>query len=177
MKRSGEVLKNKYLFFRFDYEDDESNKTLLYTTELKGYNIEQFIPSFTNLKKHDAKILIYIFWFIVTGGKYKIIYLKKDDEIIHYTHILPKFFKLPFLDLNDLEIGPSWTKESYRGQGIFPVIINYITHHFKKEGRSFHILARIENLASQNAIKKTGFYIWAKGYKTDFFGIYKMEVL
>ena len=72
-------MKNKYVFFRFDDENYESSNDLKYTMIPKEYKIEQFIPTFLNLKKHDAHTLLYIFWFIVTLGKYKIIYLKKDD--------------------------------------------------------------------------------------------------
>lgn len=165
------------MFFRFDDESHTANDDLKYTMILKEYQIEQFSPTFFTLKKHAANILLYLFWFIITLGQYKIIYLKKDDDIIHYTHILPKFFKLPFLDLNDLEIGPSWTKESYRGKGIFPAVINYTVQCFKERGRDFYIFVHIDNLASQKAIKKAGFHMWAKGYKTDFFGIYKVEVI
>lgn len=168
-------MNNKYVFFRFDDQDYTLNTDLNYTMILKAYQIEQFTPTFLNLKIHDANTLLYIFWFIVTFGKYRIIYLKKDDDIIHYTHILPKFFKLPFLDLNDLEIGPSWTKESYRGQGIFPAVINYVVQTFKKKERSFYAFAHIDNIPSQKALKKARFDMWGHGYKTGFLGVYKVE--
>jgi RimJ/RimL family protein N-acetyltransferase len=168
-------LKNKYVFFRLNDKSYELDNNLKHTTILKEYQVEQFIPTLTRLKKHDANTLLYIFWFIMTAGKYKIIYLKKEDDIIHYTHILTKFFKLPFLGLNDLEIGPSWTKRSYRGKGIFPGVINYVIQCFGKQGRDFYIFSHIDNQASQKAIKKSGFHLWAKGYKTDFLGIYKIK--
>ncbi|MCK5676913.1 MAG: GNAT family N-acetyltransferase [Flavobacteriaceae bacterium] len=164
------------MFFRFDDENYESNNDWKYTMTMKEYQLEQFSPTILNLKKHDANTLLYIFWFIMTLGQYKIIYLKKDDDLIHYTHILPKFFKLPFLGLNDLEIGPSWTAESYRGKGIFPMVIKYVVETFKEKGRRFYMFAHIDNISSQKAIKKAGFYMWATGYKTDFLGIYKVEV-
>ena len=85
-----------------------------------------------------ANMLLYLFWYFVTLGNYKIIYLKKNDEIVHYTHILPKFFKLTFLNVNDLEIGPSWTKESYRGKGIFPANYTlYSGQYLKREEEVF----------------------------------------
>lgn len=144
---------------------------------LKEYQIEQFIPTFCTLKKHRGNILLYIFWFVITLGRYKIIYLRNNNEIVHYTHILPKFFKLPFLNFNDLEIGPSWTKESYRGKGIFPAVINYIIQSFNEKGRIFYAFTHVDNLASQKAIQKSGFHRWANGHKTEFFGIYKVDVI
>ncbi len=169
-------MKDEYIFFRFD-DKCHTTDDLKYTMILKEYHIEQFSPTFFTLKKHTANKLLYFFWFIMTLGQYKIIYIKKDDDIIHYTHILPKFFKLPFLGLNDLEIGPSWTKETYRGREIFPAVINYTVQSFKEKGRDFYIFAHIDNIASQKAIKRAGFHMWANGYKTDFFGIYKAKVI
>lgn len=170
-------MKNKYLFFRFNNTSNVENDNLKHTTILKEYQIETFSPTIFTLKKHIANITLYFFWFIITLGQYKIIYLKKGNEIIHYTHILPKFFKLPFLNPNDLELGPSWTKNSYRGRGIFPTVINYIVYTFQEGRRDFYMFAHIDNIASQKAIKNAGFDLWAKGYKTDVFGIYKVEIL
>lgn len=168
-------MNKEYLFFRFSDENNTLNHDLNSAAILKEYQIEQFVPTFLNLKKHMANRLLYLFWYFVTLGSYKIIYLKKNGEIVHYTHILPKFFKLPFLSVNDLEIGPSWTKESCRGKRIFPAIIHYIVESFNERGRSFHIFSHMDNISSQKAIEKVGFQMWAKGYKSGFLGIYKVE--
>lgn len=162
------------MFFRFDNESYEMVNNLNDSIKLTEYQIEQFIPSFVNLKKHSANRLLYIFWFIITLGGYKIIYLKKNEIIIHYTHILPKFFKLPFLGFNDLEIGPSWTEEAYRGKGIFPNVIRYIVETFKDEKRCFYMFSHVDNKSSQKAIQKAGFDMWHCGYKTYFLGIYRV---
>lgn len=165
-------MNSEYLFFRLSDEKGRLNHNLDSSSILKEYQIEEFVPTFFNLKKHMANKLLYLFWYFVTFGNYKIIYLRKNGKMIHYTHILPKFFKLPFLNVNDLEIGPSWTKESYRGKGIFPAVIRYIVELFNEKGRSFHIFVHKDNISSQKAIEKSGFKMWGKGYKSCFLGIY-----
>ncbi|CAA6805030.1 MAG: Unknown protein [uncultured Sulfurovum sp.] len=137
--------------------------------------MEVFSPKLGLLKKHSVNRFIYFFWFVLTLGKYKIIYLYDNDKIIHYTHLLPKFFKFPFMKSDDLEIGPSWTAIEFRGKGLFPSVIAYILEHFKKGHRDFHILVHDDNISSQKAIQKVDFQEWGRGYRTKFLGIYKVE--
>ncbi len=166
-------MNNNYIFFRFYSE--EVPVTRRFKKVLDRYDIELFSPTFFQLKEHSVKIYIYLFWFFFTKGQYRIIYVKKDNTIIHYTHILPKFFKFPFMGSNDLEIGPSWTDEQYRGKGIFPAVMAYAFGYFKEEKRTFHAFAHIDNIPSQKAILKVGFSKWMNGYKTEKLGIYRIE--
>ena len=94
---------------------------------------------------------------------------------MHYTHVLPKFFKFPFMHSKDLEIGPAWTDKEYRGKGIFPAVLLYAIQYFKEEKRTFYTFAHIDNTSSQKAILKAGFSRWKSGYKTDTLGIYQVE--
>ncbi len=161
------------MFFRFDNENIIETKN--FKKVLDQYSIEIFSPTLFQLKKHSAKIWIYIFWFIFTKGQYKIIYVKKDDKLIHYSHTLPKFFKFPFMGSEDLEVGPSWTDEKYRGKGIFPAVIGYTVQLFKKEKCTFYILVHKDNSSSQKAVLKSGFNKWRDGYKTEKLGIYRIK--
>jgi len=161
------------MFFRLHSE--EIPATRRFETVLDRYDIEIFSPTLFQLKKHSVKVYIYLFWFLFTKGQYRIIYVKKDNTIIHYTHILPKFFKFPFMNSKDLEIGPSWTDELYRGKEIFPAVIAYTVQYFKEEKRTFYAFAHIDNIPSQKAILKVGFSKWMNGYKTEKLGIYRIE--
>ncbi len=166
-------MQHNYVFFRLDSEEVPTEEK--FGAVLKEYDIEIFVPTLFKLKEHSSKILIYLFWFLFTKGHYRIIYVKKDNSIIHYTHILPKFFKFPFMNTNDLEIGPSWTDEAYRGKGIFPAVLAYVALCWKEEKRTFYAFTNIENHSSQKAILKADFYKWMSGYKTNKLGIYKVK--
>jgi len=168
-------LKNSYIYFRLYSEKIPNTMQTPEHELLEQYDIEIFIPSFFHLKKHQAKEYIYLFWFLFTRGEYRIIYLKEDDKIIHYTHLLPKFFKFPFMHSKDLEIGPAWTDERYRGKGIFTTVLSYLLTQFKERERVFYIFAHKDNLSSQKVIVNAGFTKWKIGYKTDILGIYKVE--
>ena len=164
---------NEYIFFGFDEKDVCS--PFGKDNVLAPYTLEIFSPSWGRLKEHQSHSIMYLFWFFITRGRYKIVYLYDEKNMIHYSHILPRFFKLSFMNSVDLMIGPSWTREDYRGKGIFPAIILSIIKNFKKDGRSFHIFTHTDNFASQKAITKVCFHQWARGKKTKKFGIYKIE--
>lgn len=168
-------MKNEYIFFRSD-EHDVCSKAAV-DDLLASYAIEIFSPCWRRLKKHQSSSIMYLFWFLVTRGRYKIVYVYDENTMIHYSHLLPKFYKLSFLGSEDLMIGPSWTREAYRGKGIFPAVLMMVVNDFKKAGRSFHIFAHKDNIASQKGIMKACFRQWARGGKTKKLGIYKAEKL
>jgi hypothetical protein len=136
-------------------------------------DIENFKPKLLRLKLHPDRLLLYIFWFIFTRGKYQIYYVKdKNGTIIHYSHVLPKIFKFPFMKKKDLEIGPCWTHEKFRGKNIYPYVLTFIINDLCIPGRSFYIMTDENNIPSQKGILKAGFRFIAKGNKKGILGIY-----
>jgi len=170
-------MKNDYFFYLYRLQCNEISSIDVdkFKSILKEYDIEVFSPSIFNLREHSSKIFIYLFWYLFTWGKYKILYVKKNGLIVHYTHMLPGFFKFPFMVSGDIEIGPAWTKEEYRGKRIFPAVISYLVQNFKKKNRNFYILIRVNNISSQRSISHTDFLKWGSGVKTNIAGIYKVN--
>ncbi len=135
--------------------------------------IEKFKPSIFRLKLHSDRLLIYLFWFIITMGKYQIYYIKDNNgTIIHYSHILPKFFKFPFMRKEDIEIGPCWTHQNFRGKNIYPFILTLILKNLSFLDRTFYIMTDENNIPSQKGILKAGFKLFAEGSKKGILGIY-----
>lgn len=86
-------------------------------TLLKGY------PS----QKLSFRIVLNnIYWWFVTGGRYRIWCVYDGKEIIHTSYVVPSCFKFPFLKKGEFEIGPCYTKSEYRGQGIYPSVLQRI---------------------------------------------------
>jgi len=117
----------RYLLYVFD-ESSKANVNIKSIHE--RYKIFEFKPSLLKLKPTKftsvKDLIIHILWFVFTRGKYRIIYVKDDSKVIHTTYIIPKMFKFSFMNSNDLEIGPCYTEESYRGQGIYPFVLNWV---------------------------------------------------
>jgi len=119
-------------------------------------NIWKLYPDFE--KKHKRfRISLFRFYIsVLTLGKTTIYYaLNSSNEIVHSAYVIPPNFKYAFLKTNELCIGPCNTIERYRGQGIYPYILNYIL--FKNKNRDFCMIIRKENNASIRGVIKAGF--------------------
>lgn len=44
--------------------------------------------------------------------------IKDGDELVHHTLIIPKYFRFPFMDDSDVQIGFIWTSPHYRSKGL-----------------------------------------------------------
>jgi hypothetical protein len=72
----------------------------------------------------------------------------------------------------DIQIGPCWTHEQYRGQGLYPYILTKIVNKFTKGGkRNVWIICKKDNIRSIKGILKSKFYIVGSGERTKYFGL------
>lgn len=158
-------------FFRFC--NGEEMKEVL---TVSGIEITRFNPTLLQLQAHRRFHPIYLFWFLFTRGRYRIYYVKDEaGKVIHYSHVLPKFFKFPFMQRGDLQIGPSWTDPARRGQRIYPAVIAHILRREQRQGRCFYMMAAEANRASCRGIERTGFTPCGIGEKQGWLGIYRIQ--
>jgi hypothetical protein len=165
-------------FFLFVFDENREINEKMKSLELP-YEIFEFTPSFLKVKLlnfSDLKdFLIHYFWFFITKGKYRIVYMRDNSKIIHSTYILPRIYKFSFMAINDFEIGPCYTEESYRGQGIYSFVLTYIISKFGGDGKRFYMIVLENNISSQKGVIKAGFVKSGVVYK-NILGIYKKEV-
>lgn len=172
-------MKNKrrrFLLFVFDV-NCKINKNI--KSRNFPYKIEEFMPSLFKLKlsRYDGlrDFLIHLLFYLSTRGKYRIIYVKDNNKIIHYSYIIPKNFRFQHMShKNSFQIGPCFTDEFYRGQVIYSYVLTYIIERFSDKGRRFYMIVDEKNFSSQRGIIKAGFIEAGIVYK-DILGIYKRE--
>ena len=138
----------------------------------KKFKIEIFRPKWYMLQKHRPFSLIHCLWFLFTRGNYRIIYVLDNKRIIHYTHVIPYFWKFNFMKKNDFEVGPCWTDEKYRGKGIYKYVIQLAVEKFSKDNASFYMIVDEKNISSIRGIEKSGFVKIGKVKKSKLTGIY-----
>lgn len=146
-----------------DYPSGEQMK-------IPGYELELFRPSLFKLSNHNSDFFVNLFWFISTFGKYKILYVKKKGDIAHYSYIISNNIRFPFMKRNDLQIGPCFTYEEFRGNGIYSRILKIIPSYFP-ESESFWIYTAENNSISRNIIEKSGFDFIGTAVKSGVFRI------
>lgn len=98
------------------------------------------------------------FWFM-TYGKAKIYYLLSSSGcVMHTSYVLPKCFKFPFLAKGEYCIGPCFTYPTFRGQGIYPTVLNSICQlESYPSDTVFYMVVSDTNTPSVRGIEKAGF--------------------
>jgi hypothetical protein len=167
MKKLGEAMRSKIYYYNLD----KSKKI-----ELKGnYSLQLFKPSLFNLKLHNGPVLLYLFWYIFSLGRYQIFYLfeKETNRIAHYSNILPKIFKYSFMNKDDLYIVNSFTYKDFRGCRLFPFALSYLGGRLNSN--IVWVGAGEDNISSIKGIERAGCKNVAEGYKSRILGVYKLS--
>lgn len=122
-------------------------------------------------RKSLKVFLTRLYFAIITFFKVKIFIALVDGNIAHFSYVIPKCYKFPFLERNDYEIGPCYTYPEYRGYGIYPTVLKKIIS--SESGNGF-MLVSPDNKSSIKGIEKAGFKMIGTCLRTSF-KIYKMQ--
>lgn len=121
-----------FLFYREHQNKTISSKIEIGDRKLKiqNFKIGKNCRLYISGEIKSFKItLIRLLFMIITFGKSYIYYCIDDSgKVIHTSYVIPKCIKFPFLSDNDYEIGPCMTISEYRGKGIYPQVLSYITY-------------------------------------------------
>lgn len=171
----------RYILFRKHLADikelDQGTPTLIDAS----YELRTFRPNCLELRpKGVNRGLASLLWGVLYLAIWKWqskdyeYYLVYDGEhLVHYSIVLPKYYRLPFMENNDIHIGPYWTAEQYRGRGICPFVIRYIMMRYQSSKEYAYIMTEEDNKASQSSIIKAelnacGFVVRSKGFLGKF---------
>lgn len=137
----------------YEYKGEVKNQS-----HVVPYKIKQFTPSMLRAypgQRFTIKTILYnIYWWLITLGSYRIWCALDGNKVIHYSYVVPKCYKFPFLDSNSVEIGPCMTDKDYRGKGIYPSVLNNIVSD--TIGKKY-IIINDSNASSIRGVIKAGF--------------------
>lgn len=176
----------RYLFFRKDLSElqELDNDISAQVQVNEKYSLIRFKPDWTHITPKGMKNSFgFIMWWLLSlviwrqqGKNYEHYIVYAGERLIHYCIVLPKYYRYPFMGDNDIQIGPFWTAEEYRGQGICPFVIHEIVKRYKSRKKYAHIITRENNVESQRSIMKAGFDIYGYGVRTKgLFGIFLIK--
>lgn len=162
-----------YILYRYISKEEQSRSfdELLETKKLVIRNELDF-NNWEMIKK-------WIYHFICTLGKVKLFALYNSEGVVHYSFVCSRSIKFLFLRKSDFVIGPCWTKESFRGNKIYPITINYIAWSKKSTDQStnIYILVREHNIESTNGVVHAGTWFPIGKIKKNVFKQYKDYIL
>lgn len=144
------------------------------------YFVEVWKPTLRRLvPKSPAKAPFFVwsalkFLKLFGSAHYVVFFVKHGGRVVHYSVVLPKYFRTPFMGKNDLQIGPCWTHNEHRRKGIASYVIHEILESYKEADRRFWYIVREDNIPSRRLVEKAGFTLYGKGVREKRFGIRAM---
>ena len=104
----------------------------------------------------------------------------QGDTVVHRSVITPGYFRFPFMDRSDLQIGDTWTSADHRGKGLATFALRQITDVYNRTGCRYWYVVEEDNTASIRVVEKAGFCVVAHGtrqsrYGIRLFGAFRME--
>jgi len=173
MEPEQDVRSTQYMFYVLRSQDIKHVDVTLsghYSFEFWKPTIPTIVPkSLFKAPFFVWSVLHYLKLFSTPNYSIFMVYLGK--KMVHYSVVLPKYFRTPFITKNDLQIGPVWTHNEHRRNGIASYVIQKILQSYKKRGRKFWYIVREENIASRRLAEKAGFILYGKGVRKKKFGI------
>jgi len=82
---------------------------------------------------------------------------------VHYSGFTPRYWRFPFLQDSDLQIGDTWTEPSHRGKGLALFALLEIIRIKRKPGRKFWYVVGGLNTPSIRVVEKAAFSLVGKG--------------
>lgn len=174
----------RYMVFRKDLDElKESADDVVAKTDEK-YKIETFKPDWfcitpKGMNKNLAFVIYWLLYLIIwrrQGKSYEHYLVYDRERLIHRCTVLPKYYRYPFMGNNDIQIGPYWTADGYRGQGICPIMICKIMNKYKFKKKYAYVVMRENNTRSQRCVIKAGLNFYGYSIRTKgFFGRFLLQ--
>lgn len=146
---------------RYLYKVDSADIKNMPIDDCGDIDLKVFTPSFRGIflkgERTGFKVAcMRILFQIQTLGRAQIYYVQSGSDIVHTSYVIPACAKFPFMNKNDLEIGPCYTHPAFRGKGIFPKVLSEICRR-RNNTQTFYIFAHENNISSIKGIEKAGF--------------------
>ncbi len=143
----------------------------------KDYTYTLWKPMIISVVPLGVPKIPFIIWWamhylrLLGNRDYCLFIVYSGDTIVHRSCVFPRYFRFPFMDKDDLQIGDTWTAKEHRGKGLATFAIRKIFELNKKSGRRFWYVTEEANIASIRAVENAGFAQIGKGERLDRFGI------
>jgi len=156
----------KYIFYIYS-----KNRAISSPDLPSGYQLKIWKPSVPELNPRGLPKFPFILWSMMhylklfKNTNYRIFLVYYENKIAHYSVVLPKHFKYPFMDDNDIQIGPVGTDVKHRRKGLASYTVGKIIETYKNTECKFWYLTRDGNIPSKAFIESLGFSRHGEGFR------------
>jgi RimJ/RimL family protein N-acetyltransferase len=106
---------------------------------------------------------------IFSSRDYAVVQIWRGTQLAHRSSVFPRYFRFPFMQPSDLQVGDTWTRESERGRGL--AVAGLLTALAWARGRRVWYLTTAANEASIRVARRAGFRLAGTGVRRPAFGI------
>ena len=106
---------------------------------------------------------------IFRNPDYSIYLYRNGASVVHRSCVFPPYFRFPFMNSTDLQIGDIWTAEAWRGKGLALTTLSTILRAFPD--RNIWFLCEAGNQASVALAKRAGMKVIGSGFRKPRFGV------
>jgi RimJ/RimL family protein N-acetyltransferase len=103
---------------------------------------------------------------IFQNTDFSVFLVHKNHTLVHHSFVFPKFFRYPFMNSIDLQIGNTWTHPDHRCKGLACYAIQKIVNTISKPGRRFWYVVEKNNYPSIRVIEKCHFKLIGEGIRS-----------
>ena len=164
----------KQLFFHISHNDEISIDQSIENEQ--KYTFVLWKPSLSSLAPKGIPMTPYVVWWLFHclnffyNHDYAIFLIYDEGHLIHRSCIFPGYFRFPFMQKQDLQIGDTWTDPAYRGRGLAVIAMTETIRKCAKQNRDFWYLVAEDNASSIRVAEKAGFKLFGRGVRTKRFG-------
>ena len=151
-----------------------------------GYSTEFWTPSWRRPIPPGNRTVKFWVWFLFDrvglfrSSGYGVLVAFRGGRVVHRTCVFPRFFRFPFMNTGDLQVGDVWTLPSARGEGLATAALREVCRRVEKDGTAVWYLVEDSNAASIRVVEKAGFELVGFGSKHPragllFLGYYSLD--
>ena len=106
---------------------------------------------------------------VFASRDYAVVQIWRGRTLAHRSSVFPRYFRFPFMQPSDLQVGDTWTRESERGRGL--AVAGLSTALAWARGRPVWYLTTAANEASIRVARRAGFVPAGTGVRRPAFGL------
>ncbi len=134
----------------------------------------------THSPKHSAIYTLFHKTGIFRTQDFSVMLVMHKGKVVHGSTVFPAFFRFPFMEPSDLQIGMLYTEPEFRGQGLAMAAVARIISDQQFLNRTFWYVVGEDNAPSIQVAKRTGFQLFGKSQRkkrlgSNFLGAYVIE--
>ena len=159
---------NQFLYYRID----DSSRRIPALHKDTTFQLQLWQPStFEFVPEGLPKIPFAAYWGfhyfrVFKSCNYRFCTIYDNSRLIHYSATFPAFFRFPFMNREDVQIGSIYTDPDYRGQGLAQLGVTHLLHNLSEVQRRIWYVVEATNKTSIRLAERVGFQLVGTGEKS-----------